>query len=323
MAPSSSSESSSRTEMRRDSLSEAESSLNKVANNDSDTSLNGIDKVINSLAVDSDLKSLMKEYFVNFEKTPEFCTALKVCLENARNNHGIIESALKCYDEEDKLEVGTVEKNSVKALEELRRFKAAEEPFAKEFSALKKRAHRRCQSMQREVHARKKTLEKRVESWETWRRVSVAFFVAAFISVSVFSVVAVTKSAKPVIIALAGALTAAIIPVGTWCNDWWKRNKEKIKKKKKFTAKMEIYGSSATAIRALVDQLEIKKNSLSHSVDCVLTEGYTLKAAMDDINEKLKLFTPIITRLLRKSDDCGRNFMTDRQEIQRQLMDML
>lgn len=166
MASSSSSEPSSRIEVRRDSLSEAESSLNWVANSDSDTLPNRTHNVINSLAVDSDLKSLMKEYFDNFEKTLEFCTALKDCLEHVRNNHGIIESALKCYDEEDKLEVRTVEENSVKALGELRKFKEAEEPFVKQFLVLKKMAHRRYESMQGKVRARKKTVKKKLESWK-------------------------------------------------------------------------------------------------------------------------------------------------------------
>ncbi|KAL1183570.1 hypothetical protein V6Z11_A02G192200 [Gossypium hirsutum] len=57
-----------------------------------------IDLVNDILAVDSDLDSLVKEYYGNFEKTFEFCTALKDCLERARNNHGIIESAAAGID---------------------------------------------------------------------------------------------------------------------------------------------------------------------------------------------------------------------------------
>ncbi|PPS04877.1 hypothetical protein GOBAR_AA15779 [Gossypium barbadense] len=254
MASSISSEPSFIIEVQPDSRSEAGSSLNRVANSDSDTLPNRTHNVINSLAVDSNLKSFMKEYFDNLEKTPEFCTVFKDSLEHDRNNHEIIESA-----------------------EELRRFKAAEESFVQKFLEQKRMAHMRYESMQGNVCARKKTLEKKVESWETWRRVSVAFLVAAFISMLVFSVVAVIISAKPVITTLAGALTTAIVPLGTWCNKYWKRNKEKIKEKKKLTAIMEIYGSSATTIWMQVEELEIKKTSLSHSVDCVLTEGYTLK----------------------------------------------
>ncbi|XP_040940455.1 UPF0496 protein At2g18630 [Gossypium hirsutum] len=289
MASSISSEPSFQIEVRPDSRSEAESSLNRVANSYSGALSNRTHNVINSLALDSDLKSLMKEYFTNFEKTLEFCTALKDCFEHAPNNHGIIESALKCYDEEDKLEVGTVEKNSVKALEELKRFKEAEEPFTKEFLVLKKIAYKRYESMQGKI----------------------------------ISVVAAVKSAKPIITTSAGALTVAIVPFGTWCNGCWKRKKEKIKVKKKLTSIMKIYGSSATTIRALVEQLEIKNKSLLHSVDYVLKERYTLKVGMDDINEKLILVTPIITDLLRETDDCGCKFRTDWEDILRQMMHML
>ncbi|KAH1113419.1 hypothetical protein J1N35_006797 [Gossypium stocksii] len=252
----------------------------------------------------------MKEYFTDFEMTLKFCTALKDCLQHAPHNHGIIESALICYDEEDKLEVGTVEKNSVKALEELRRFKAVEELFVEEFLELKRMAHRRYESMQGKVHAWKKKLEKNVESWETRRRLSITLFVAAFILLVVFSVVELIIFAKPVITALASVLTSAIVPVETWCSKCWKRNKEKIKMKK-LTIIMYIYGSSATTIWMHVQQLEIKKKSLLHSVDYVVTEGYTLKVGMDDINEKLKLVTPTVTDLLRETDEWSRKFRTD------------
>ncbi|MBA0581727.1 hypothetical protein Gorai_023900, partial [Gossypium raimondii] len=115
----------------------AESSLYRAVFGHGSTLQERIDLVNDILAVDSDLNSLVKEYYGNFEKTFELCTTLKDCLERARNNHGIIESAVKCYDEEDKLEVGTDEKKSVTASEELRRFKAAEEPFVEVSGALK------------------------------------------------------------------------------------------------------------------------------------------------------------------------------------------
>ncbi|MBA0677671.1 hypothetical protein Goari_019068 [Gossypium aridum] len=115
----------------------AESSLYRAVFGHGSTLQERIDLVNDILAVDSDLNSLVKEYYGNFEKTFDLCTTLKDCLERARNNHGIIESAVKCYDEEDKLEDGTDENKSVTALEELRRFKAAEEPFVEVSDALK------------------------------------------------------------------------------------------------------------------------------------------------------------------------------------------
>ncbi|MBA0677672.1 hypothetical protein Goari_019069, partial [Gossypium aridum] len=182
--------------------------------------------------------------------------------------------------------------------------------------------HWQQESLQRKFNARKGTLEKKLASLETWRRVSLAFFVVAFFSLLIFSVVAATKSVKHVITALGSALTVAIVPVGTWCNERWNRNKEKEKKKLKLT-KTVFYAALTPIIRVLVDQLEVKFKSLSHSVDSVLTEGYALKVAMDKIKNDLKDVTDTIPDVLRRANDLDREIMMDWQEILKRMMDTL
>ncbi|KAH1113423.1 hypothetical protein J1N35_006801 [Gossypium stocksii] len=319
MASSSSSEPSFPIEVRPDSRSEAESSLNRIAHSGIDTLHRRTDCVINSLPADSDLKSLIKEYFDNFKMTLELCTAMKDRLTCARNNHEIIRLAVKCFDEE----VGTDEKKSGKTLEELKSFKAAEEPFFEEIRVLPGKVHVQQESLQGTFKAQKGTLEKKVESLETWRRVSLAFFVVAFFSVLIFSVVAATKSVKHVITALGSALTVAIVPVGTWCNERWKRNEEKEKKKLKLTTIMEFYAARTPIIRVLVDRLVVKTKPLLDSVDYVLTEGYAFKVAMDKIKKNSKDVTDTITDFLRLADDCGREIMTDWREILQRMIDTL
>ncbi|KAG4212404.1 hypothetical protein ERO13_A02G163200v2 [Gossypium hirsutum] len=318
MASSSSSELSVRIEVPPDSRSEAESSWNRVAS-DTGTLQYRTDRVINSLPADSDFNSLAKDYFDNSKNTLELCTATRDCLTRAQNNHEIIRLAVKCFDEE----VGTDEKKSGKTLEELKRFKAAEEPFFEKLHVLAGRVHLQQESLQRKCNARKGTLEKKLASLETWRRVSLALFVVAFFSVLIFSVVAATKSVKHVITALGSALTVAIVPVGTWCNERWKRDKEKVKKKLKLTTITEFYAAHTLIIRVLVDRLEVKFKSLLHSVDSVLTEGYALKVAMDKIKKDLKDVTDTIPDVLRRADDLDRETMMDWQEILKRMMDTL
>ncbi|KAK8367600.1 hypothetical protein V6Z12_A02G196700 [Gossypium hirsutum] len=293
MASSSSSELSVRIEVPPDSRSEAESSWNRVAS-DTGTLQYRTDRVINSLPADSDFNSLAKDYFDNSKNTLELCTATRDCLTRAQNNHEIIRLAVKCFDEE----VGTDEKKSG-------------------------RVHLQQESLQRKCNARKGTLEKKLASLETWRRVSLALFVVAFFSVLIFSVVAATKSVKHVITALGSALTVAIVPVGTWCNERWKRDKEKVKKKLKLTTITEFYAAHTLIIRVLVDRLEVKFKSLLHSVDSVLTEGYALKVAMDKIKKDLKDVTDTIPDVLRRADDLDRETMMDWQEILKRMMDTL
>ncbi|KAK5843690.1 UPF0496 protein At2g18630-like [Gossypium arboreum] len=303
------------------SLSVAESSLYREVFGHGSTPQERIDLVNDILAVDSDLDSLVKEYYGNFEKTFEFCTALKDCLERARNNHGIIESAVKFYDEEDKLEVETNEKKSVKALKELRRFKAAEEPFVEELLVLKGAARRRQESMQGELRARRGTLKKKLESLETWRRVWDALFVAAFISALVFSVVAAALSVKPVVTALASALTVAIAPAWKRCDEHWNRNEAKVKRQKKLTNAMEFFAPCTIKIWVGVERLEIEITSLMRTIDFVLGEEYVLKFAMDEINENSIHIAKTVTDLLWEADNCGCNIRTNWDMILWQMID--
>lgn len=101
-----------------------------------DTLPKGTNSFSDKLAVSLDLKSLVKKYIDDIEKTFELCTAIEDCLISTRNNHEIIQLAVKCFDEEVGLEVVTDEKKFVKTMAELNRFKAAEKPFLEELLVL-------------------------------------------------------------------------------------------------------------------------------------------------------------------------------------------
>ena len=218
-----------------------------------------------------DLFSLVEEYFENSKKTLDFCTALDNCLKHARNNHLIIQLAVKYFEEEVGLQVGTDEKKFVKTFEELRKFKAAEEPFTKEFFLLFDSVRRQQQLMLGKLLVRKRKLDKKLKSLKTWRRVSNVLFVATFVSVLIFSVVAAAIAAPPVVTALAGAMTVPIGSLGKWCNWLWKRYENELKGKKELITAMEI-GPCITIkdmgnIRVLVSRLEIVIESLLHNAD--------------------------------------------------------
>ncbi|TYI40928.1 hypothetical protein ES332_A02G198200v1 [Gossypium tomentosum] len=266
----------------------AGSSSDRAACRHGSTPRDHTDLIIDIFAVDSGLKPLVNEFYDHFKKTIEFCTALKNCLEHARNNHGIIELAVKCYDEEDKLEVGTDEKKSLKSL--------------KEFIVLKGTTRWRQESMQWKMRAWRGTLEKKWESLETWMRVSDALFVAAFISVLVFSAVGAALSVKFVVTALTSVLTVAIVSPWKWCDERWNHNEEKVK-------------------NGDVGLLEIKIKSLMRTIDIVLGEEYLLKVAMDEINEKSIHIVKTITDLLWQADYCGRNIRKNWQKILQQMID--
>ncbi|XP_022751359.1 UPF0496 protein At2g18630-like [Durio zibethinus] len=267
----------------------------------------------------TDLFSLVEEYFENSKKTLDFCTALENCLKRARNNQLIIQLAVKYFEEEVVLQVGTDEKKFVKTLEELRKFKAAEEPFTKEFFLLFDSVRRQQESMLGKLLVRKRQIDKKLKSLKTWKRVSNVLFVATFVSVLIFSVVAAAIAAPPVVTALAGAMAVPIGSLGKWCNWLWKRYQNELKGQKELITAMEI-GARITIydmenIRLLISRLEIEIESLLHNADFALREEDAVKLAIDEIKRKLEVFMGTIENLGRQADMCSRDIRMARTVI--------
>ncbi|XP_022775268.1 UPF0496 protein At2g18630-like [Durio zibethinus] len=271
-----------------------------------------------------DLFSLVEEYFENSKKNLDFCTALENCLKRARNNQLIIQLAVKYYEEEVGLQVGTDEKKFVKTLAELRKFKAAEEPFTKEFFLLFDSVREQQESMLGKLLVRKRKLDKKLKSLKTWRRVSNVLFVATFVSVLIFSVVAAAIAAPPVVTAVAGAMVVPIGSIGKWCSWLWKRYENELKGQKELIKTMEI-GARITiydmeSVRVLVSRLEIDMESLQLNTTFALTEEDAVKLAIDEIQRKLEVFMETIEKLGRQADMCSRDIRMARTMILRRMM---
>lgn len=271
-----------------------------------------------------DLFSLVEEYFDNTKKTLEFCTALQNCLKRARNNQLIIQLAVKNFEEEVGLQVGDDERKFVKTLEELRKFKAAEEPFTKEFFILFDSVRRQQELMLRKLQSRKRKLDKKMKSLKTWRRVSNVLFVATFVSVLIFSVVAAAIAAPPVVTALAGAMAVPIGSVGKWCNWLWKRYENEMQGQKELIIGMEI-GSCITIydmenIKVLISRLEIEMESLLHNADFAVREEDAVKLAINEIKGKLEAFMKTIEELGRQAENCSRDIRMARTVVLQKMM---
>ncbi|GMI68884.1 hypothetical protein like AT2G18630 [Hibiscus trionum] len=271
-----------------------------------------------------DLFSLVEEYFENSRKTLEFCSALENCLKRARNNQLIIQLAVRYFDEEARLQVGDGERKFVKTLEELGKFKAAEEPFSKEFFTLFDSVRSQQKLMLQKLLARKRKLDKKLKSLKTWRRVSNVLFVATFVSVLIFSVVAAAIAAPPVVTALAAALAVPIGSVGKWCNWLWNRYENELQGQKELITGMEIGPLIAIHdlenIRVLIDKLEIEMKSLLHNADFALREEDALKFTIDEIKRKLEAFMTTIEELGRQADSCSRDIRMARTLVLQKMM---
>nr|AFK35402.1 unknown [Lotus japonicus] len=239
-----------------------------------------------------ELFALVNDYFDNSLQTLEFCNSLEKCLRRARENQVIVKSVITYFDEElqNGVEVGAY----VKTLQELKNFKDAGDPFTEDFYSLFQSTYTQQALMLQKLQIRKRKLDKKFKSLKTWKRVSNAIFVAAFVSVLIFSVVAASVAAPPVVTALAAAMAVPIGSVGKWCNSLFKRYKKALMKQREVISSMQVgtYISlkDLDNIRVLTDKLELQLESLLQNADFALRNEDVIKIAIDEIKKNRNFF---------------------------------
>lgn len=257
---------------------------------------------------DHDLFSLVEDFFENSLQTLEFCNALEKCLKRAREKLVVVKSAMTCFDEE--VQNGVEGSTYVKTLKGLKDFKETEDPFTEEFYSLFQSVYTQQSSMLKKLLIRKQNLDKKLKSHKTLKRVSSVIFVAAFVAVLIFSVVAAAISAPPVVTALAGALAVPIGSVGKWCNSLFKKYETALKGQREVISSMHVGTYIALVdmnnIRVRINQLEIKIESMVQTADFALGNEDAVKLAIDEIKKKIETFAEIIESLSVQADQCSR-----------------
>ncbi|KAI4327551.1 hypothetical protein L6164_019999 [Bauhinia variegata] len=264
-----------------------------------------------------DLFSLVNEFFDNSLQTLDFCNALEKCLRRARDNQVIIKSALIYFEEE--VENGVEGVRYAKTMQELKNFKEAGDPFTEEFYLLFQSVYKQQASMLDKLLARKRKLDKKLKSLKTWRRVSNVIFVAAFVSVLIFSVVAAAIAAPPVVTALAGALAVPIGSVGKWCNLLFKNYEKALKGQREVISSMQVASyitlKDLDSIRILVNKLEIQIESLLQNADFALRDEDAVKLSMAEIKKKMETFMETMENLSQHADKCSREIRRARTVV--------
>ena len=254
-----------------------------------------------------ELFSLVEDYFDNSVKTMDFCTSLENCLRRTRDNQlMIIQLAVRHFEKE--VGGGIDGVKYVKTLQELRRFKATEDPFTEEFFVLFESVLKQHELMYEKLLLRKGKLDKKLKFSKEWRRVSNVIFVAAFLSVFILSVVAAAITAPPIVTAVAAALSGSMGPAGKWCNSLLRSYENSVKGQRGLVNTMHIHNSitmiDLVNIRVLVNKLEIGIDSLLKTADFALREEDVLKLVMEEIKKQLEVFMDTIENLIQHGHKC-------------------
>jgi xanthosine utilization system XapX-like protein len=263
--------------------------------------------------------SLVEMYFDNSIQTLDFCSALEKCLKRTMGNQLIIRAAVRKFEEETECGSSGSSSSFGKTLQELARFKEAGDPFTEEFFVLFQSVFKQQVTMLEKLQKRKRKLDKKLKSIKTWRKVSNVIFVATFVSVLIFTVVAAAIAAPPVVTALLGALAVPIGSVGKWCNVLWNRYGNAVKGQRALTSSMQV-GTFVTLkdlenIRLLVNKLEIVIESLMVHAEFAFTQEDSLKIVIDEIKKKLEVFTETTESLTQQNEKCIQEITMARRVI--------
>lgn len=271
---------------------------------------------------DKELFSLVEDFFENSLETLKFCNALDKCLNRARERHVMVKSAITYFEEE--VQNGVEGSTYLKTLQELKVFKEAGDPFTEDFYSLFQSVYQQQASMLKKLQIRKQKLDKKLKSLKTLKRVSNAIFVAAFVSVLIFSVVAAAISAPPVVTALVGALLVPMGSVGKWCDSLFKRYEKALNGQRNLIITMHdasyITLMDLNNIRVRIDQLEIKIESMLQSADFALRNEDGVKFAIDEIKKNIDTFAETIEALSKQADECSRQIRRARTVVVKKII---
>ncbi|KAG6729538.1 UPF0496 protein At4g34320-like [Carya illinoinensis] len=257
----------------------------------------------------------LKDYFQNSLRASNFCTALEDCLERRRDNYkSIVQSAVKHFEEE--VEDGVNGVKYMKTLQELSKFKDAEDPFTDEFFRPFPSFYEQHESVLDKLQLRKTELDKKLEHEKTRRSVFIFILWVVFVSSVLMVVLAANKSTPNWGRALTAALTAALSnPMGNlgieWCNSFFKSRQSALEGKRGVISSMRD-GTRTTKkdlgnIKALIDKLQIETVSMLKTADCALGEEEAVKVVIDAIQKELEMFMNAAQNLRDNAYRCRRD----------------
>ncbi|XP_059623728.1 UPF0496 protein At4g34320-like [Cornus florida] len=266
-----------------------------------------------------DMYDLVIDYLDYSYQIVQVCNALQKCLKHARLSHSKIQVAIEQFEEEQKERVDGKRKTYSKTLKLLENFKTTGSPFTEEFSSMLTSVYEMQKSMLEKVREKKKKLDKKLKSMNTWRIVSNVIFGATCASVLICSFVAAAIAAPP-FVAVLGAVTAAGLgSMGGWMNSLWMSYEKEVKGRLDITSSINFWILIGKAdlenIRAVVDKLKNEFESLLENAVFAVTEDAAVRQTMEEMKKELSGFMKTIQELSEHTETCRANVMNGRKEI--------
>ncbi|GFS34110.1 transmembrane protein, putative [Actinidia rufa] len=260
------------------------------------------------------LFELIEEYFENSLQTLDFCAALDKCLKRARDSQLHILIAVQQLEREDGIDGNKYKKT----LDELKKFRADDDPFTGEFMQIFQSVYTRQMLMLDKLQHRENKHDKKYNYYHAWRKISGIIFATTLVAVMICSVVAAAMAAPPVAAALAAATAVPVGSVGRWTHSSLKIYENAIKGQKEVLSSMQVGTKIAIKdldnIRVCIDRLEIEIESLLHNAEFAIEEE-AVKIGIEEIKKEVVVFMKRVEDLGKQGDTCSRDVCRARTAV--------
>lgn len=262
------------------------------------------------------LFDLVQLYFGNSFLMSDLCIALGDCLKIARDRQLILRAAVKLFKGEEGSGTNKDERYE-RALEELKKFKSAENPFTT-FSRALEKVRQQQQSLFDKLRIHNKKIKKKLQFLKVWQGVSGAFFMLVALALLICQVVVALAGEIELAEVLVGA-AAATSAFGEALDSQYKSDQSKLKREMELISSMKKSAfdelNDLGEIHTLVDQLEMQLQSITRNANFALEGEEKIELGFEEIEKSMVKIENTLEELGECTHKCWEDLKKGREDI--------
>lgn len=298
-------------------------SLKELTAQISETNEQAVRSIILSLKSKKDIQKnlllfdIVQEYFSNSFRMSDLCNALEDCLKRARDRQLILRVAVQLFKGEGENDLNKRVKYH-RVVEELKKFKNAEDPFAV-FSQILDKVREQQQSLVDKLKRHEKKIKKKLLILKVWRVMLGTILASVSLTLMICQVVVSVAGLSHVADAL-GSAASASSSLSLTLESKNKSHCDELKRELELISSMRVRAfyelTDLDEIHVGVDRLEKQLQSLMQNADYVIGGEEMAKLGFEEIEKSMDKFMKTLEELGRHADTCSNDLKNGRMAIQ-------
>lgn len=300
-------------------------SLKELTSLINETNEQAVRSILHTLESNEDIRKnlqlfdLVQEYFSNSFRMSDLCNALEDSLKRARDRQLILCVAVQLFKEEEEIGDGANNEDKyLRAMEELKKFKDTENPFAG-FAQVLEKVREQQQSLVDKLNYHNKKIKKKLLFLKVWRTVSNTILTSVTLTLMIVQV-AVTVAGMSSVGSALGSAASASSTLSLTLESKFKSDHDELKKEMELIISMKVNAwaelMNLNETHVGVDRLEKQLESLMKNAGFALGGKEKAKLGFEEIEKSMDKFTKTLEELGGHADKCSNDLKKGRSAIQ-------